>query len=65
MSFPAQALLDPGSMLASLHQHAVKAGLTIPTESVERLQEGLPVESVNDGGHGRLFFGRLSAEAES
>lgn len=44
MSFSAQALLDPGSMLASLHQHAVKSGLKIPTESVERLQEGLPVE---------------------
>ncbi len=51
MSFSAQALLDPGSMLASLHQHALKAGLTIPTESVERLQEELPVGAVNDGSH--------------
>ena len=48
MSFSAQALLDPGSMLASLHQHAVQAGLTIPTGSVERLQEGFPVGSVNE-----------------
>lgn len=44
MPFSAQALLDPGSMLASLHQHAVKAGLTIPIEAVERLQEELPDE---------------------
>jgi hypothetical protein len=43
-SFSAQALLDPGSMLASLHHHALKVGLTIPTESVERLHEGLPGE---------------------
>jgi hypothetical protein len=48
MSFSAQALLDPGSMLASLHQHAVQAGLTIPTGSMERLQEGFPVGSVNE-----------------
>ncbi len=33
MAFPAQALLDPGSMLASLHQHALKVGLTLPTGS--------------------------------
>ncbi|MBE7555612.1 MAG: hypothetical protein HS126_31570 [Anaerolineales bacterium] len=51
MAFSAQALLDPGSMLASLHQHAVKTGLKIPTESVERLQEGLPVGGVKDGNH--------------
>jgi|GEM_PF-5874525 len=49
MPFSAQALLDPGSMLASLHQHAVKAGLTIPIEAVERLQEEFPVEAVADG----------------
>lgn len=49
MPFSAQALLDPGSMLASLHQHAVKAGLTIPIEAVERLQEEFPVEAMADG----------------
>jgi glycine/D-amino acid oxidase-like deaminating enzyme len=48
MSFPAQALLDPGSMLASLYQHAVKAGLTIPTDSMERLQAELPAAEAND-----------------
>jgi hypothetical protein len=48
ISFSAQALLDPGSMLASLHQHAVKAGLTIPTDSMERLQAELPAAEVND-----------------
>lgn len=42
VSFSAQALLNPGSMLASLHQHALQAGLTIPADSMERLQAELP-----------------------
>lgn len=46
--FSAHTLLNPGSMLASLHQHAVKAGLTIPTDSIERLQAELPVGEVHD-----------------
>lgn len=41
MSFSAQAMLNPGNMLASLHQHALKAGLTIPNTAMERLQEGV------------------------
>lgn len=56
MPFSAQALLDPGSMLASLHQHAVKAGLTIPIEAVERLQEEFPdeIQQPNSVQSGRL-----------
>jgi hypothetical protein len=42
MSFSAQALLDPGSMLTSLHQHALKAGLAVTGASMERLQADLP-----------------------
>lgn len=48
ISFSAHTLLDPGSMLASLHQHALKAGLTIPTDSIERLQVDMPIGEVND-----------------
>jgi hypothetical protein len=46
MSFSAQALLDPGSMLASLHQHALNAGLAVAIDSVERLQAELPIGEV-------------------
>lgn len=42
ISLSAHALMDPGSMLASLHQYAVKAGLTIPTAAMEHLQPNLP-----------------------
>jgi hypothetical protein len=51
MSFSTQALLDPGSMLASLHQHAVNAGLMVATDSVERLQAELPTGEVKDDSH--------------
>ncbi len=38
----AATMMDPGSMLNSLRQYAQNAGLTIPPESIERLQADLP-----------------------
>lgn len=38
----ASMMMDPGSMLLSLRQHAQNAGLTISPETVDRLQAGLP-----------------------
>jgi hypothetical protein len=36
----ATAMMDPGGMLDALHQYAVKAGLDISQETVERLKRG-------------------------
>ena len=38
----ATMMMDPGSMLSSLRQHAQNVGLTVPSETVERLKTGLP-----------------------
>lgn len=35
---PVSAMMDPDSMLDSLHQYAVKLGLDVSKESVERLK---------------------------
>jgi hypothetical protein len=40
----ASMMMDPGSMLASLHQHAVNAGLSLSTDTVDRLQAKLKEE---------------------
>lgn len=48
MSFSAHTLLDPGSMLASLHQHAVNSGLAVTLDSVERLKADLPGAEATD-----------------
>lgn len=46
--FSAATMMDPGSMLHSLHQYAQDLGLTVASESVERLQAELPAEDAKN-----------------
>jgi len=47
-TFSAATMMDPGSMLHSLRQHAQGLGLTVSPESVERLQAELPPEDAKN-----------------
>lgn len=42
LPFSASMMMDPGNMLNSLRQHAQNVGLTISSETVDRLKAGLP-----------------------
>ena len=44
MPLSASMMMDPGTMLVSLHQYAVNLGMDIPVETVDRLKSDVPTE---------------------
>jgi hypothetical protein len=45
---PASTMMDPGSMLHSLHQYALKLGMDIPPETVDFLRSDQPTGETPD-----------------
>ena len=48
MPLSADMMMNPGGMLESLRQYAVRAGLEISPQSVDRLKTNLPGEEAQD-----------------
>jgi hypothetical protein len=48
MPLSASMMMDPGSILESLHQYALKLGMDVPTETVDRLKSDLPTGATPD-----------------
>ena len=48
MPLTAAMMMDPSSMLDSLRQYALNAGLDISAETVERLKSNLPADETKD-----------------